>query len=61
MFRAFRRLFEPASDTHLGMALTLAALALALMLWAVVWQADIIEYQRQLIRTLLGSHLGANL
>jgi hypothetical protein len=58
MIRVFRRLNEPAKDSHLGMALALAAVVLALMLWAIIWQADVISYQRDLIRALWSSRYG---
>ncbi len=58
MIRALRRLNEPASDSHLGMALAVAAVALSLMLWAIIWQANIIAYQRDLIRLLSATRFG---
>jgi hypothetical protein len=58
MIQALRRLNEPASNSHLGMALALAAVALNLMLWAIIWQANIIAYQRDLIRVLWNTQFG---
>jgi len=58
MFRAFRRLSEPASESHLGIALAVAAVTLAIMLWAVIWQSDVIIYQRDLIREMWGASFG---
>ncbi len=55
MFRVFRRLSEPATESHMGIALAVAAVTLALLLWAIIWQADIIIYQRNLIRDLWGA------
>ena len=52
MFRVFRRLKEPATESHMGIALAVAAVTLAMMLWAIIWQTDIIVYQRNLIRDL---------
>lgn len=52
MFRVFRRLNEPATDSHMGIALAVAAVTLAMMLWAIIWQTDVIVYQRNLIRDL---------
>jgi hypothetical protein len=40
------------------MALAVAAVAMALMLWAILWQASIIAYQRDLIRALQGAQFG---
>ena len=58
MIPALRRLNEPASDSHFGMALIVAAVAMALMLWAIIWQANIIAYQRALIRALQAARFG---
>ncbi len=58
MIQALRRLNEPASDSHLGMALVVAAVVMALMLWAIIWQANIIAYQRDLIRELSITRFG---
>ena len=58
MIRGLSRLKEPASDSHLGLALLVAAVVMALMLWAIVWQANIITYQRDLIRLLQGARFG---
>ena len=55
MFRVFRRLSEPATESHMGIALAVAAVTLALLLWAIIWQADVIIYQRNLIRDLWGA------
>jgi hypothetical protein len=60
MIQALRRLNEPASDSHLGMALIVCGVAMALMLWAIIWQADIIGYQRDLIRALSIARFGGN-
>ncbi len=45
-----RRLALPASESQLAVALALAAVAMSLMLWAILWQSDIISYQREVIR-----------
>jgi hypothetical protein len=58
MNQALRRLNERASDSHLGMALVVAAVVLGLMLWAILWQANIITYQRDLIRLLSNAQFG---
>jgi len=58
MIQAFRRLNEPVSESHLGMALAVAAVALSLMLWAIIWQASIIAYQRDFIRVLWETRFG---
>ena len=58
MFPAIRRLNEPASESHLGMALAVAAVTMGLMLWAIIWQANIIAYQRDLIRGMWAARIG---
>jgi hypothetical protein len=58
MIQALRRLHEPVSDSYLRIALALAVAALSLMLWAIIWQANIIVYQRDLIRVMWNTQLG---
>jgi hypothetical protein len=58
MMQTLRRLMEPVSEFHLRLALALAVVALSLMLWAIIWQAHIIVYQRDLIRVLWNAQLG---
>ena len=55
---AIHRLKEPASESHLGTALTVAAVTMALMLWAILWQSSVIVHQRDLIRTLWNAKFG---
>ena len=50
MIRAIRRLNVPVSESHLAIALTVSAVTMALMLWAIIRQTNLIEYQRDLIR-----------
>lgn len=40
------------------MALALAAATMALMLWAILWQSNIILYQRDIIRWMWNARLG---
>ncbi len=58
MFQALRRLNEPASESQLGIALAVAAVAMSLMLWAILWQAKIIVDQRDLIRFMSNTRFG---
>ena len=58
MLRALRRLTVPAAESHLAMALALAAATMALMLWVILWQSDVILYQRDVIRWMWNSRLG---
>jgi hypothetical protein len=55
----FRRLTMPVDESQLALALGFAALVLSLMLWAILWQAGIISYQRELIRWLWVGKFGA--
>lgn len=58
MIQALRRLNEPVSDSSFRIALALAVVALSLMLWAIIWQANIIVYQRDLIRAMWNTQFG---
>jgi hypothetical protein len=58
MIEVIRRLNEPASDSHLGMALAASAITMGLMLWAILWQANIIVYQCDLIRVMWTTRFG---
>ena len=58
MLRVLRRLSVPAAESHLAMALALAAATMALMLWAILWQSNIILYQRDIIRWMWNARLG---
>jgi hypothetical protein len=58
MIQPLRHLNGSASDSHLGIALVVAAVVLGLMLWGILWQANIIAYQRELIRLLSAAQSG---
>ena len=58
MNRVLRRLSVPAAESHLGMALALAATTMALMLWAILWQSNVILYQRDIIRWMWNFRMG---
>ncbi len=45
-----RRLAVPATESQMAVALCVSTLAMALMLWVILWQSDIIAYQRDVIR-----------
>jgi hypothetical protein len=45
-----RRLAVPANESQMALALGLCAVAMGLMLWAILWQSDVITYQREIIR-----------
>jgi hypothetical protein len=58
LLRAIRRLSVPVSESSLSIAVALAAVAMSLMLWAILWQSDVISYQRDLIRWLWSAKYG---
>ena len=47
-----RALRIPASESHIGFVLALSAFTMGLMSLALVWQAQIIAHQRDVIRWL---------
>ncbi len=53
-----RRLSIPASESQLSVALALSVLVMSLLLWGIVWQSDIIQKQRDVIRWLWSLHGG---
>jgi len=50
MMKMLSRLGEPASESQLAVALTVAAVAMGLMLCAIMWQSTIIGSQRDVIQ-----------
>ncbi len=56
--KSFLRLGEPVSESQLGVALTVAAVTMALMLCAILWQSSIIDSQRTLIRWMWSAKFG---
>ena len=58
MFRGIRELNKPVHESQLGLALVVSAVAMALMLWAIIWQSNIIVYQRGVIQSLFTAHFG---
>jgi hypothetical protein len=48
----FRALRVPASESHMGFVLGLCAFAMGLMSIAIVWQAQVIAHQRDIIKWL---------
>jgi len=53
-----RRLNAEPSDSQLVLALGLSALVMGLMLWAILWQANIITYQRDIIKWMWTTKFG---
>jgi len=58
MIRVIRRVNALARESHMGMALVVAAATMGLMLWAILWQSDIILHQRDVIRVLWNAQMG---
>jgi hypothetical protein len=48
----------PATESQLSLALGLSVLVMSGLLWAILWQSNIILQQRESIRYLLGLHGG---
>jgi hypothetical protein len=51
----------PASESQLSLALGLSVLVMSGLLWAILWQSNIISQQREAIRylwSLHGGHIG---
>jgi hypothetical protein len=50
--RMMRRLATPASENQMALVLAVSLVVMGLMLVALLWQSNVIVYQRDLIRTL---------
>jgi hypothetical protein len=59
MNRLRHYLTVPASESHIAIALSLSAVVMSLMLWAILWQTAVIEHQRDLIRALWTGTVGS--
>jgi hypothetical protein len=58
MIQLIRRLNVPATESQLGVALAVAAATMGLMLWAIIWQANVIGFQRELIQWMWSAKFG---
>jgi hypothetical protein len=58
MIQLIRRLNVPATESQLGLALGVAAVAMSLMLWAIIWQSNVIGYQREIIQSMWSAKFG---
>jgi hypothetical protein len=47
-----QRLKEPASESQLGLTLAISLVIMAAMLVGLMWQANVISFQREIIRSL---------
>lgn len=52
MARLWRALRVPVSESHMGFVLGLCAITMGLMSIALVWQAQVIAHQRDIIKWL---------
>jgi hypothetical protein len=52
------RLGEPVSESRLGLALIVAAVVMGLMLCGIMWQASIIDAQRDVIKWMWSTKFG---
>lgn len=50
MSSLIRRLSIPANESQMAIALGFCAVTMSLMLWAILWQSDLIAYQQDVIR-----------
>jgi hypothetical protein len=52
--RFLRRLKVPASESQLALTLVMSLVFMAVMLLGLIWQANVIALQREIIRSLSG-------
>lgn len=50
--RIMQRLATPASENHMALVLVVSLVIMGLMLMGLLWQSNVILYQRDLIRTM---------
>jgi len=50
-----QRLKVPATESQLAVALVFSAVVMSLLLWAVVWQGNVIAYQRDVIKWMMNA------
>ena len=50
--RFLRRLVAPVSENQMGLVLAAMMLVTALLLWGIIWQSSVIDYQKDLIRQI---------
>jgi hypothetical protein len=57
--RRLRNLSLPVSEKDLALALGVSVVVMALMLYGLLWQSNVIVYQRDLIRSLWSWRYGS--
>ena len=60
MSTLLRKLNIPATESQMGIALAISIAMMSFLLWGVLWQAEIIVKQRDIIRYMgtLNGHMG---
>ncbi len=53
-----RRLKAPAGESEMALVLGICAVTMGLMLWVILWQSNVIAYQREVIRWIWSSKFG---
>jgi len=56
LVRILRRLTVPASESQMAIALAMSVVMMSLLLYGIIWQSNVINYQRDLIRVIWPSH-----
>ena len=54
-----RWLTVPATESQMAVALGVCVLAMSMMLWMILWQSDVIAYQRDVIRWMWSWKFGS--
>mgnify|MGYP001180820088 CR=1 FL=1 len=58
VIQMIRRMKMTANESHIGLALGVSAVMMGLLLWAIIWQSDVIAYQRDLIKWMWSAKFG---
>jgi hypothetical protein len=56
LVRILRRLTVPASESQMAIALAMSVVMMSLLLYGIIWQSNIITYQRDLIHVIWPGH-----
>ena len=58
VIQMIRRMNVTATESLVGLALGTSAVVMGLLLWAIVWQSNVIAYQRDIIKWMWSSRFG---
>lgn len=58
VIQMIRRMNVTATESLVGLALGASAVVMGLLLWAIVWQSNVIAYQRDIIKWMWSSRFG---